>query len=73
MFSILSLYIAGPREQMNQVTSVLDSSHIYGSTMEEAEKLRETNSSELQNSLETIMLWKMSLQSFVHDLQVISW
>ena len=47
MFSILSLYIAGPREQMNQVTSVLDSSHIYGSTMEEAEKLRETNSSEL--------------------------
>lgn len=33
-------YISGPREQINQVTSFLDASTIYGSSKEESDEIR---------------------------------
>ena len=33
--------ISGPREQLNQITSYLDASFIYGSTKDQSDKLRD--------------------------------
>lgn len=38
----------GPREQINQVTSFLDASVVYGSSVQEAEKLRSFTGGELK-------------------------
>lgn len=38
----------GPREQINQVTALLDASGVYGSSMQEAEKLRSFMGGELR-------------------------
>ena len=38
--------VTGPRQQLNQITSYLDASNVYGSTREEADELRDfTNTS----------------------------
>jgi len=33
--------VVGPRQQLNQLTSYLDASNVYGSTKDEADKLRD--------------------------------
>ena len=49
----LSLYVTGPREQVNQVTSYIDGSMVYGSSVEEMSQLRQFEGGQLKmaNSL----------------------
>ena len=35
------LFSPGPREQLNQLTSWVDASHVYGSKFDEADELKE--------------------------------
>ena len=55
----LGFFFTGAREQLNQVTSFVDASNVYGSSEKEANELREANKGN----------WKNVSPLFVHFAQ----
>jgi len=64
MMSFWRLMFSGPREQVNQLTSFLDASHIYGNTKEDALDLRELTPGEL--SIKTTQPFIVAQQCYWH-------